>query len=58
MTTRRVFKPHDSPSKKCVGCGLHFFEEQLSKRKLCYQCAKKRMIANFERMWSSGERSR
>lgn len=40
----------------CVQCGHNAGEEHLSKQKLCYDCAKERMIRNFDLLWFNKER--
>ncbi len=35
----------------CKNCGKNVGEENLSKQKLCYVCARKSMLDHFDRMW-------
>lgn len=36
----------------CKDCDRDVGEENLSNRKLCYECAKRRMIEGFDYMWN------
>lgn len=38
----------------CKNCNLDVGEENLSSEKLCYECAKRLMVENFDYMWSLG----
>jgi len=36
----------------CKTCGKDVGEDNLSNKKLCYDCAKKRMVGFFDKLWA------